>query len=376
VARSATRTVRALADAGVVVEVLSWTRGLAAGQRQSYVIPPGKVEGAGVIVHRLGLFANLDYSLQHTLSFLELRHRQDPYEGVWGHAILPAGFLAVLFARSVGIPATVSARGNDIDLLMFPPGDFARLEWTLKGARSITAVSADLAKKIRLLTSADQHVRVVPNSVDLELYQANEGDESLKGELGIFSEEAVLVFSGELRHKKGLLPLLTAFREVRHVRPACLLVIGEIRVRDQSALSMFSAEDPVARSRMLVTGHLADPKEVARHLQLGDLFLQPSYWDGLPNAVLEAMACEKVVLASDAGGIPEVIEHGQSGFLLSRCELDRLGAGILELLTLSTTQRQAIGRAARQRICDHFSAEREQGELQGALADLWGTSAG
>jgi glycosyltransferase involved in cell wall biosynthesis len=372
VARSAARTADALAMLGVEVHVLSWTRTLPAGQIDTHVVK--RSNAADVVVHRLGLFANLDYSLQHTLTLLETLHRRHPFAGTWGHYLFPAGFVSVLFAGSVGIPATVSARGNDVDMLMFPPGDFARLLWTLERARVISAVSSDLARKIHLLTNAGQPVHVVPNSVDPELFHARAPDESLRASLGISPEETVLCFSGELRQKKGLAALLTAFLEVRAARPTCLLVIGEVRVRDQAALASFSAEHPESRARLIVTGHLEDPREVARHLRLCDIFLQPSLWDGLPNSVLEAMASERLVIASDAGGIPEAIEHGRSGFLVPRTELHRLGEAIQEVLSLPEEQRRSITNAARRRICDNFSPAREAAELRTILAHLWPTN--
>lgn len=371
VARSATRTAAALAQLGVAVQVVAWTRTLPAGQLETRVQPAVSPAAPPVVVHRLGLFGNLDYSLQHTLTLLDGLHRQQPFAGVWGHYLFPAGFLAVLFAGSVGIPATASARGNDVDLLMFPPGDFARLTWTIERAQVLTAVSADLARKLRLLSREQPRVHVVPNSVDAELFQPAPPDAQLRAALGIQPGELVLGFSGELRHKKGLAPLLAAFLEVRQSCPACLLVIGEVRVREQAALASFAAEHPEARARLLVTGHLDDPRDIARHLQLCDLYVQPSIWDGLPNAVLEAMACERLVLASDAGGLPEVLEHGRSGFLIPRLDLHRLGEAILEVWRLPLAQRQAIGHAARQRIQQAFSAEREAAELRLALAQLW-----
>ncbi|MEI8019711.1 MAG: glycosyltransferase [Schlesneria sp.] len=372
VSRSATRTVAALARLGIDVEVLSWSRSLPAGERDTREMPREALSGR-VVVHRMGLFANLDYSLQHTMTLLESLHRSVPFDGVWGHYLSTAGFLSVLFANTVGIPATVSARGNDVDLLTFPPGDFARLTWTLARAHSVTAVSADLERKIRVLVPGAQRVQIVRNSVDVDLFRPADAEDSLKSSLGILSNEMVLGFSGELRHKKGIRPMLAAFREVRRVRPVCLLVIGEVRARDQAVLTSFAAEDPDAHTRLIVTGHLENQQDIVRHLRLCDLFLQPSYWDGLPNSVLEAMACERVVLASDAGGIPEAIEHGRSGFLLPRLELTHLGEAILELMAISARQRQQIGLAARRRVEEHFSATREANALKQALDDLWST---
>ena len=83
------------------------------------------------------------------------------------------------------------------------------------------------------------------------------------------------------------------------------------------------------------------------------------------------MACERLVIASDAGGMPEVIEHGQSGFLVPRTELHRLGEAILEVMSLPAEQRRTIATAARRRICEAFSPAREAAELQQVLNQLW-----
>ena len=370
VARSAARTAAALAGMGIEVRVLAWTRALPAARVETRLAIAPSATTARVVVSRVGLFANLDSSLQHGLGLLESWHRETPFRAAWGHYLLPAGFLAVLFGELAGIPATASVRGNDIDMLMFPPGDFARLGWTLSRARVVSAVSADLARKARAIAPLPNDVIVVPNSVDTELFQPGPADSSLREALGIAPSEAVLAFSGELRQKKGIGPLLDAFARVRAARPACLLVIGEVRVRDQAVLAAFAATHPEDGRRVIVTGHEEAPSEVARRLRLADVVVQPSLWEGLPNAVLEAMACERVVVGSDAGGIPEAIEHGVSGFCVARSEMPRLGEALLETLALPDEQRRAIGAAARRRVLTAFHAEHETAALQRVLESL------
>lgn len=368
VARSSSRTAGALAGLGVEVHVLAWTKTLEPGAMES--VEQAHPSGGSVVVHRLGLFSNWDFSMQHTLNVLEWLHGRERLDAVWGHYIYPAGYLGVLFAESVGIPSTVSARGNDIDRLMFPPGDFARLLWTLERATLITAVSQDLANKIDVLLGKHAGAMVVPNVVDVDTFSPQAANPALRESLGIQPEEAVLGFCGELRHKKGLPFLLTALREVQQVRPACLLVIGEVRPREQTHLSTFAADNPTAASRILVTGQLDQGHQVAAHLQLCDVFLQPSVWDGLPNALLEAMACKRVAIASDAGGIPEALEHGQNGFLIPKALLHNLGTAILEVLTLSAEQRNTIGKAARNTIVTKYHSGAESAVLGKVLGRL------
>jgi phosphatidyl-myo-inositol dimannoside synthase len=372
VARSASRTAEAIARLGWDVHVLAWTKTLPPGaiERIDGTDPSGQL--TGVTIHRLGLFSNWDFSLQHTTNVLEWLHQEYQFDAVWGHYIYPAGYMAVVFAETVGIASTVSARGNDIDRLMFPPGDFARLMWTLDRASAISCVSQDLANKVDMLLGRKTDAAVLANVVDSNVFQPGEesGDPDLRSSLQIEPDEAILGFCGELRHKKGLPFILSALVEVREKRPACLLVIGEVRPRERAHLATFAAEHPEAGERILVTGHLEQQSDVVRHLQLCDVILQPSVWDGMPNSILEAMACGKIVIASDAGGIPEAITNGINGFIIPKAMLNKLGVATLEVLDMDDSSRQALEATARKSIVENFHEGVEAERLTGLLARL------
>lgn len=373
VARSAGRIAAALARLRVSVEVLAWTKTHPPGELVSETIQPSsELGGRGVTVHRLGLFGSLDFSLQHSLNVLEWLHEQQPFDAVWGHYLFPAGFMATLFAELVHIPSTVSVRGNDVDRLMFPPGDFARLLWALQRSSVRTAVSRDLARKVDVLLGRDSETLVIGNAVDLQTFSPQPTDLELRARLGIAPDEAVLGFCGELRQKKGLPHLLRALRTVRAVRPACLLVIGDVRIRERAMLSEFSADCPEDAARIIITGQVHEPIAVAQHLAQCDLLLLPSLWDGLPNALLEAQAAGVLVLASDAGGIPEAITHGETGFLVPRSQLHRLGEAALEVLALSADQRSQIVAAARKSVETNFCDTTEAAALTEVLRRLCG----
>jgi glycosyltransferase involved in cell wall biosynthesis len=355
VARSGRRTAASLHGQGVGTHVFSWTRTIPSGQLVT-------TDDQGVTLHRLGLFASWDLSMQHALNVLDWLHRQHRFDAVWGHYVHPSGFLAVWFAEQHGLPSIVSARGNDIDQLMFPPGDFARLRWALERARRRVAVSADLARKIAVLLGSDQGIDVVPNVVDTETFAPGPTDR-----LGVPTGTALLGFCGELRHKKGAPFLLQALEAVNARRPATLLVMGEARAREQSLLGDWMAEHPTLSDRVRLCGQLETPAEVAAHLQACDVVLFPSLWEGMPNALLEAMACQRPVVASDAGGIPEVVVAGETGVLLPRSHLHRLGDEVLALLD-DPDRAARLGAAARQSVCAHHALASEGPRLLAVLA--------
>ena len=90
----------------------------------------------------------------------------------------------------------------------------------------------------------------------------------------------------------------------------------------------------------------------------------------MPNALLEAMACGCCCIASDAGGIPEIIEHGLNSFMLPRQQLQCLGDAVLECLDLDSKVRAKIGVAARDRILAKFSPLQEKVLLQSVIDRL------
>ncbi|MBE9209987.1 glycosyltransferase family 4 protein [Nostoc sp. LEGE 06077] len=358
-ARSATRLVASLCQLDVEVDVVTWSRYLQPGE----VLPPETVD-AKSRVYRIGLYRHWDMTMPHTLNVLEWLHSSHQYDAVWGHYLFPSGFLATWFAGMQGIASTVSARGNDIDKEMFPPGDFARLQWTLQHTQLITAVSGDMAGKIKLLSGRDD-VLVLKNAVDTEIFVPQQVIKEISREsLGIAPEEVVLGFCGELREKKGQQFLLNALTTVRNQRPACLLIIGEVRTNQESVLQVYATGQPENAQRIIITGHLPHPQAVAAHLHLCDVYLQPSLWEGTPNALLEAMACGCCCIASDAGGIPEVITHGENGFIMARSQLHKLGEAVLECLAMPLANKSHITQAARDRILTEYSIAQEQQRLQ------------
>jgi glycosyltransferase involved in cell wall biosynthesis len=372
VASSATRLVTTLSQLGIESDVVTWSRYLQPGE----VLPPQSLD-IKPRVYRIGLYRHWDMTMPHTLNFLEWLHQTHNYNAVWGHYLFPSGFLAAWFAALQGVVSTVSARGNDVDREMFPPGDFARLQWTLQHANVITAVSADMARKIQLLSGRND-VLVLKNTVDTEVFSPGNKtsqhsvseEDNLRKSLGIAPEEVVLGFCGELREKKGQQFLLNAFTRVRQERPACLLIIGEVRTSQESVLQLYATHQPENAQRVIVTGHLPNPETVADHLRLCDVYLQPSLWEGMPNALLEAMACGCCCIASDAGGIPEMISHGENGFLLSRSHLHKLGEAVLECLGIPLEEKKRIQSAARDRILTAHSITQEKQQLQTVIDRL------
>jgi glycosyltransferase involved in cell wall biosynthesis len=343
------------------VDVIAWTR-----NRQ-----PGVVvhEGSHPAIYRIGRFREWDTTLSHTMNLVDWLTNNHPYDAIWGHYLSPAGFLAAWIGRMKSLPSTVSIRGNDLDRDMFPPGDFARLLWTLQNTTCVTAVTKELACKVAALSGRGD-VFCLRNAVDNDMFRPRPPDRALRQKLGIRADEVVLGFAGELREKKGQQYLMQALRTVQESRPACLLVIGEVRPSEVVRLMQSLTPGTLEGNRVLVTGQLPTPPDVNHHLQLCDVYLQPSLWDGMPNALLEAMAAGCGCIGSDAGGIPEIITPGVDGIIVPRWQLHRLGDAVLEWLDADPAHRAQIRTAARDRVAAEFTFDGERRHLQQIMERL------
>ncbi len=361
-ATSAWRISRTLAQAGHDLHVLTLSGRLEAGEGEM-VLPEHRL-----VLHRYGFRddpAELYEDLAERVRWLHRRHR---FDAIWGHSLNRVGFLAVWMAREWGIPSLLALRGDDFDEPFFPPGDFARLEWCLRHATRVLAVSRDVQAKARAVTGRDAFY--LPNAVDTEAFTPGPPPADLILRHGWDAGPVILGFSGELRQSKGMAHLIAAFRHVWSVRAARLLILGDIAPGELTDFLHQTNQPAALGADILRTGHRPDPEEVARHLRLCWLVLAPSLREGVPNALLEAMACGIPVVASAVGGIPDVVHDGQNGVLVPRGQLHHLGARVLELVQGPAERRQALGEAGRATVLAGFTLDHERQRLGEVLAGL------
>ncbi len=363
ISASAGRIALALARSGHSVEVLVLSGEQAPGRADSCLADER------LAVHRLGAFDDTALTLEEAERLARLLDRRHRFEAAWGHGLGTAAFLATAFARRSGVPLLLAARGDDFDQHFYPPGDFARLEWCLRSADVVSAVSAELAGRIGAVTG--KAAEVLPNAVDAETFRPGPRSRGLALRHGLRDAEPVLGFSGELRAAKGMTHLLDAFRKVRAARPACkLLLLGDVRADDRQKLQRFLNETPGMASAVVRTGHLPEPAEVARHLRLCDVVLLPSLREGMPNSLLEALACGVPVVATAVGGVPEVMAGGRGGVLLPRTHPHLLAQTVLEVLDWPEERRRSTAEAGRAAVLERYTPEHERQRLAAVMAKL------
>ena len=361
---SARRLARGLAQAGYAVTVSALDASA----------PPGTgvmCGDDGVSVLRVGVHRRADDTLADWFDQVVALHAAHDLDLIHAMYVAPPAFVAVAAARYLGCPSAISARGNDLDRTVFDPGKFAQILWSLQNADAVTAVTTDLVRKARALVPG-REVRWIPNGVDAELFVPGPRDEALAQSLELNGAPTV-AFVGEARRKKGLTVLLPAFARLcaqgagglsgRCDPPPVLLLVGGVRQEDAPILEVFRRQNPTLGVR--VVPNVAH-EQLPTYYRLVDLLVLPSLRDGMPNTLLEGMACEKAVVASDVGGIPDVLRHGiiegdgeaENGLLIPPGDVDALAGAMLALLS-DPPRRARLGRSARETVTSEFTPARE-----------------
>jgi glycosyltransferase involved in cell wall biosynthesis len=320
---------------------------------------------SGVNITRFGAHKRVDDTLVDWFELIVEEHKRAPFDLIHAYFLPQAGFVAAYAGKYLNIPSVVSIRGNDIERAAFDPSKFSHVMYALQNADAITANASILARKAKAFM--DREIVLIPNGIDTDLFKPMRRNEALFETLdsnGLPLESAqqaarvqsVIGFVGELREKKGLRTLMSAYAQVIKSQPATLLIVGEIRQGEDKRL-FDELKDSIPDANIIVTGYVSH-KDLPVYYSLMDLFVHPSLRDGMPNAVLEAMACGKTVIATPVGGVTDVIEDGVNGMLTTVNDVGGLAGKIVEALTMPG-KREAVGRSARETIVSRFTLEKE-----------------
>jgi teichuronic acid biosynthesis glycosyltransferase TuaC len=279
--------------------------------------------------------------------------RERQFDCIDAHFVYPDGFAAVRLGRKLGLPAVVSARGSDINLYATLRLIRPMLRWTLKHADGAIAVSADLKNKMIALGIPESKIRVISNGVDAERFQPRDA-KSARQQLGLPEDGAIAVSVGSLIEPKGHHLLIAAVADLAHSFPQLrLYILGEGVYR--STLEQLVREKKM-QDRIFFFGTRPN-EELSLWFCAADLSCLMSSREGWPNVVSEALACGTPVLATRAGGIPEIISSPELGMFVER-NVQSIVVGLERALT-KPWNRAEIARRSRSRSWDVVAAEVE-----------------
>jgi glycosyltransferase involved in cell wall biosynthesis len=243
-----------------------------------------------------------------SLAKTALRHqgRVDVVFGSWAY---PDGFAAVVLGKLLEVPVVVKLHGSDMNVVANMPGPRRCLKWALPRADRIVAVSDPLRQAAIDLGAVRERVDVVPNGIDRKQFRPRDRAEARR-RLGIPANGAVVLYVGNIELHKGVLDLINAVAALGKRREVSLVMVGGGSRVDECR--RLSAE---LGAGVEFPGRLSHD-EVPQWLAACDVLALPSWNEGTPNVVLEALASGRRVVATRVGGTPNVVTSPVLGELV------------------------------------------------------------
>jgi N-acetyl-alpha-D-glucosaminyl L-malate synthase BshA len=329
----------------------------------------------GLTFHRVEtpaypLFREPQYLLSLANKIVQVaRHEQ--LDVVHAHYAVPhatAAYLARQILASTGhgpVPAIITTlHGTDITLLGSDRSYSETVAFCIEQSDGVTAVSESLKADTCRELAVRADIRVIPNFLNCAAHQRIDASTVRRRLIGDDTAK-VAIHVSNFRPVKRVTAVIEIFDRLRREVPAHLLMVGDG--------PEFDAASRLANERGLddVVHFLGEQDQVLPLLSIADVFLLPSAQESFGLAALEAMACGVPVVASNVGGLPEVIDHGRSGFLHPPDDLDGMARSAVSLLADARLHGQVAAEAlgkVRREFCEEKIVPLYEGFYQEVLA--------
>ncbi|MBN1995838.1 MAG: glycosyltransferase [Anaerolineae bacterium] len=289
--------------------------------------------GAGMALYRSAVLLALNL------------HRHCAFDLIHSNTLLPDGLAGVYLGRKLNLPTVCTIRGSDA--ITYPRENYLNLYYskvTIRQTSQIVTVSRALKRVVEDVLEPPRNIQVVYNGVDVEKFQ-------LTGQK-VMLDRPYILFVGRDIQRKGLQDLIRAFSLLMDQIEHNLVIIGpalpEVRQLNPELVEQLGG-------RLMVLGHLM-PDEIPAYIQNSAFLILPSYAEGLPNVVLEAMACAKAVVATKIMGIPEAVLNDVTGLLIHPGDVTALAESILSLAN-NPARCAEMGKLGREKVVKEFSWE-------------------
>jgi L-malate glycosyltransferase len=312
----------------------------------SYAMPI-RLHGAGeriffheVEVTTYPLFDHPPYTLSLAVKMFEVADEAQ-LDLLHVHYAIPHSVSALL-ARSMAaprrLPFITTLHGTDITLVGSDRSYLPITRFSIEESDGVTAISHYLKDRTVKEFDIRRPIEVIPNFVNCDLYCRCENS-PLRAQWAP-NGEPILMHLSNFRPVKRVTDVVEIFALVRAKMPAKLILIGD--GPDRGAAEYLARKKKISRDVIF----LGKQDNVQQKLGVADLFLLPSDLESFGLAALEAMACEVPVIASDVGGLPEVITHGVDGYLVPPRDVAAAGKYAIDILSLPDRGRE-MGKLAR-----------------------------
>ncbi len=259
---------------------------------------------------------------------------------ILNYIIYPDGDAALRVAQALRIPFVVTAIGSDLNVI--PPLCEGLTRRVLREADFTITVSGDLLRKARSLGAREERSVAILNGCDTTIFRPRNREDA-RITIGIPGDTEAIVYVGRLDLAKGLGELIAAVSSLRSRRPRirCYIVgDGPARQTLEEAIAAQNATEQISLKPSCST------EEVANWMAAADVITLPSYREGCPNVVIEALASGRPVVATRVGGIPELMDD-TSGRLVPPRDAEALASALDQVLAQPWSPEAIAGRHSR-----------------------------
>jgi glycosyltransferase involved in cell wall biosynthesis len=278
-------------------------------------------------------------------------------------------FTADLYGRLaafiVRVPRVVCAIRNAIEDM---PWHYRLVNWLLSGGTACITVNADAIRPglIRRGGIPARKIRVIPNGLNLGGFPPVARNGIYHQEWGIPPEAKIVAMVARFAPQKDHWTFLQAAARVsQHIPDAYFVLVGEGALR---ATVQRWVEELGLTKRVRVVGARSDVWQLLHHLEV---FVLATHHEGSPNVVMEAMAAERPVVATNVDGAAELVVSGETGWLVPRKDVEAMAEAIERLLK-HPDQAKTMGARGRARIEQHFSIEQTVRKTMALYEELTG----
>jgi L-malate glycosyltransferase len=249
--------------------------------------------------------------------------------------------------RGRRLPFVTTLHGTDITLVGLDRSYLPITRFSIEQSDGVTAISKYLQERTLREFDIKNNIQVIYNFVNCDVYCRDPQAAQQRAEYAPQGER-ILVHLSNFRPVKRVTDTIEIFDRVRKQLPSKLLMIGD--GPDRSRAEWLAVQKGIHNDVLF----LGKQEQVQEKLAIADIMLLPSELESFGLAALEAMACEVVPIATRVGGIPEVIEHGKSGYLANVGDIDTMARYAVDLLSDESRleeMRKASRMVAKSRFC-------------------------
>jgi len=319
----ATELGKALADKGHVIHFITYQQPV----RLDAFHPNIFYHEVSVPTYPLFDFPPYESALSSTLVDVITNHGLDLLHVHYAVPHASSAYLAnqILKKKGRNVPYITTLHGTDITLVGKDKMYESVVTFSINESDAITAVSENLKEETLRSFDIEKEIHVITNFVDIKRFSQSNKDHFRK--MLAPNGEKILAHVSNFRKVKRVQDVIYVFEKIRKQIPCKLLMIGdgpERQTMEQLCRELGTCDD---------IRFLGKQEKVEEILSIADLFMLPSAYESFGLAALEAMACRVPVISSNAGGIPEINIHGQTGFLTDVGDVEAMASFSLELLS-------------------------------------------